>query len=130
MCCWDDGADAVSSRLWPAMTTRRGRTSSTPIRRLSTAPRDAVPAPISSKDSTGKYKTLPGFARNVGETSEEVAVTFAQGRLYESKKIFTALRLMRMDLRKEHPDIATAAIERIKQWMVDNEKLIDEAMRG
>lgn len=90
--------------------------------------REAVPLPVSSKDTTGKYKTLPGFANAIKHTDEEVAVIFAQGRIYESKKIFTALRLLRIGA-GDHPDTAVAFVEGIKKWMVDNERLIDEVMK-
>ena len=87
--------------------------------------KEAIPEPVPSRDSTGKYKTLPGFAEAVEDTREHYE---ALGEIRGMKKVFTALRLLRIGA-GDHPDTADVKIERLRMWMADNEKLIDEAMK-
>lgn len=87
---------------------------------------EAIPEAVPSKDSTGKYKTLPGFADAVEQTREHY---LAQGRIYEAKRIFTAFRLLRIGA-GDSPARAEALTEKFKKWIADNEELIRVAMNG
>src|SRR5262249_34663921 len=71
---------------------------------------EAIPDPVPSKDSTGKYKTLPGFAEAVEHASEHYE---AQGEIRGMRRVFTALRLLRIGA-GDHPDRAGVQIERLK----------------
>jgi len=85
---------------------------------------EAVPEPVPSKDSTGKYKTLPGLAEAVEDTRDHY---LALGEMRGLKKAFTTLKLIRIGA-GDHPATADALVAKFKKWMVENEALIRAAM--
>jgi len=86
--------------------------------------REAVPDPVPAHDTTGKYKTLPGFADAVEQAREHY---LALGEIRGLKKAFTTLKLIRIGA-GDHPARADDLVEKFKQWMIENEELIRTAM--
>ncbi len=86
---------------------------------------EAIPEAAPSRDSTGKH-TLPGFADAVERTREHY---LAQGRIYEARRIFAALKLIRIGA-GDHPTAADDIVKKFKKWMIENDELIREAMKG
>jgi hypothetical protein len=88
--------------------------------------REAVPEAVPSKDSTGKYKTLPGFADAVELTREHY---LAMGEIRGIKRVLTAFRLA-MIQSGTSPEVAFEQMDRLQRWMAVNDELIRAAMNG
>lgn len=94
---------------------------------------EAVPEAATEED-TDKYKnlaeekklvskTLPGHAR----ASDDIY--FARGRLRGREEVFVAIRLLKMRNGK-HPATAHAEVDKIREWVYENEQLIRAILDG
>lgn len=88
--------------------------------RVDSAPLDArdpaaPQAPIPTPDTTGRYKTLPGF-----EVSQEL---LTGERRRGRDEAFTAFRLA-MIQSGSHPDAALEQERRLRRWLAENETLV------
>lgn len=89
-------------------------------------PEESVPAAVSPRDVTGKYKTLSGY----GVSSDvQTELAFGRGCAHCTKKVLMALKLAQM-ASGTHPTIAQAQVEKLRAWMNDpqNAELIRVAM--
>lgn len=98
----------------------------TELDKRSTLPEEAVPEAVQSPDTTGKYKTLSGYAT----TDVRSELAFGRGCAHCTKKVLTALKLAQM-ASGTHPVVAEAQVKKLRAWMEDpaNAELIRVAMK-
>ena len=84
---------------------------------------EAVPAVIASRDTTGKYKTLPGH----GTADVQSELAFGRGCAHCTRRLLIALE-MRMVESGATPAVAAAQVAAFQRWMDD--PAIDERIRA
>jgi hypothetical protein len=89
-------------------------------------PAEAVPTHASTRDTTGKYKTLTGYGTSSDVQSE---LAFGRGCAHCTKKVLMALKLAQM-ASGTHPAIAQAQVDKLRAWMENpqNAELIRVAL--